>query len=212
MDKPAGLNFHYQDGDAGLAYLANVQFGPLWPVHRLDKLTSGLIIFARSQEAAARFQVLFSEHQIAKYYLAIASGKPKKKQGEIKGDMQKGRGGSWLLKRAQHNPARTRFFSQSIRERLRAYLLKPYTGKTHQLRVAMKSLGTPILGDRRYGGQVSDRGYLDAFALSFEWLGEHIELLRLPHQGEYFLSFGMGMPDGWETPWALFPDSCVNGC
>ncbi|CAG9000433.1 MAG: hypothetical protein CENE_02428 [Candidatus Celerinatantimonas neptuna] len=206
LDKPAGLNFHHQDGEAGLAQLAKTQFGDLWPVHRLDKLTSGLIIFAKSKEAAARFQILFSEHRIAKYYLALSHGKPKKKQGEIKGDMQKGRGGCWLLKRSQNNPAQTRFFSQVLHEGLRAYLLKPYTGKTHQLRVAMKSLGVPILGDSRYGGQISDRGYLDAFALCFEWQGEHIEMSRFPHQGANYQSLCSKVWCDWETPWALFPE------
>ena len=54
---------------------------------------------------------------------------------------------------------------------LRAVLMRPWTGRTHQLRVAMKALGAPLLGDTRYGGAASERLHLHAWALSFVWQG-----------------------------------------
>ncbi|MFM2484729.1 TIGR01621 family pseudouridine synthase [Celerinatantimonas yamalensis] len=203
LDKPAGVSFHCEENELGLAQLANQQFGTLWPVHRLDKLTSGLIIFAKSAQAAALFQTLFASHQMNKYYLALAYGKPKKKQGMITGDMQKARSGSWMLMRTLENPARTRFISQSLGDGLRGYLLRPSTGRTHQLRVMMKSLGTPILGDERYAGLRADRGYLDAFGLQFNWQGQAIEVMRLPNQGELFLVHQSQLTE-WLPPWQQF--------
>ena len=61
--------------------------------------------------------------------------------------MQKARNGAWKLCQSKENPAITRFESVSCEPNLRLFILKPQTGKTHQLRVAMKSLGSPILGD-----------------------------------------------------------------
>lgn len=202
VDKPARLNFHREEGEAGLAHLLGEQYGKLWPVHRLDKMTSGLVIFARSPASAAAFLPLFESHQIEKYYQAVASGKPKKKQGLVLGDMDKSRNGCWRLLRSRENPAKTRFISESLAPGIRAYLLRPYSGKTHQLRVMMKSLGTPILGDERYGGEHADRGYLDAFALRFYWQGERIEFSRACQSGELFCQYHQQL-ETWQYPWRL---------
>ena len=110
--------------------------------------------------------------QVKKQYLAISDHKPKKKQGLIQGDMAKGRRGAWLLTRSQENPAITRFTSLSLGEGRRLFFLSPLTGKTHQLRVAMKSLGAPILRDALYGGSPADRVYLHAWRLSLVYGGE----------------------------------------
>jgi len=61
--------------------------------------------------------------------------------------MLKARRGAWKLARSKESPALTEFVSTSLGQGLRLFLLRPYTGKTHQLRVAMKSLGAPIIGD-----------------------------------------------------------------
>ena len=184
--KPAGVSFHSEQC-AGFVVLAEELVNEkLYPVHRLDKVTSGLIILARNKEAAAEFTSLFSDHKINKFYLAVSDAKPKKKQGWIKGDMQKSRRGAFKLLKSQTNPAITRFYSKSIRPGLRAYLLKPFSGKTHQLRVAMKSISSPILGDTAYTASSSDRVYLHAFALSFQWKGQYKYFSYLPDTGKEF--------------------------
>ncbi|WP_427982427.1 TIGR01621 family pseudouridine synthase [Agarivorans sp.] len=187
VNKPSGLNFHTESGQLGVVELARQQFEQdLWPVHRLDKLTSGLLILAKNKTAAAHFQELFSQGLINKYYLAIASHKPKKKQGLIKGDMLKARNGSWKLGHTLNNPAVTQFFSYSLLPKRRLFLLKPHTGRTHQLRVALKSLGSPILGDSRYGGEAAQRGYLHAFALQFTWQQQLLSYVGLDNlDGEF---------------------------
>ena len=88
--KAPGVSFHSEDG-AGVVVQVEQALGmKLFPVHRLDKVTSGLLILARSSVAAAEFTELFSHHQIQKYYLALSLDKPKQKQGWVKGDMAPG--------------------------------------------------------------------------------------------------------------------------
>lgn len=199
--KPEGIGMHTEENQKGIVVSAAEQLGTeLWPVHRLDKVTSGILLLAKNKMAAARLSRLFSEHKVQKYYLAASAEKPKKKQGWIKGDMAKSRNGSWKLLRTQDNPAITRFVSQHHEQSgLRLYLLKPTTGKTHQLRVALKSLGAPILGDQRYGGKPADRTYLHAFALCFEDNGELIQLLLQPHSGNW-----PDRPTAWQQPEQCF--------
>jgi len=213
LNKPPGLNVHDEDGEPGvlqtLALSGNDE--ALWPVHRLDKITSGLLLVARQQEAARQLSMAFEARHIDKYYLAIGCGKPQKKQGWIIGDMQRARGGSWKLSRSKNNPAITYFISQSIGNGRRLFLLKPFTGKTHQLRVAMKALGSPILGDARYKGEAADRGYLHAYGLCLP------SEPALECWGEAPLRWTAPMADGeafqqpevaallaqWAEPWAL---------
>ncbi len=202
--KPAGVSFHSEQC-AGFVVLAEKLVNEkLYPVHRLDKVTSGLIILARNKEAAAEFTTLFSDHKINKFYLAVSDAKPKKKQGWIKGDMQKSRRGAFKLLKTQINPAITRFYSTSIRPGLRAYLLKPYSGKTHQLRVAMKSLGAPILGDSTYAGSKDERTNLHAYALQFSYKGQLKEYRCGYTFGSHLNEvFNADEFQEWFTPWTL---------
>ncbi|MDG6894101.1 TIGR01621 family pseudouridine synthase [Volucribacter amazonae] len=189
INKPCAISVHKDDQETGLTTLLARQLGKekLWLVHRLDKVTSGLLILALNIEAAKEFSRLFAEHRIHKTYLALSDHKPHKKQGTIIGDMKKARAGAWKLLRSREQPAITTFYSLSIVPRLRLFVLKPQTGKTHQIRVAMKSLGSPILGDHLYGNKSkTDRTYLHALKLEFDYLGQQIAVSCLPQQGEYW--------------------------
>lgn len=199
VNKPSGISMQQEQGQPdelsllqltlATAQQYDINLQRLWPVHRLDKATSGLVIFAKSAEAAAQFGELFAHQKITKHYIALAQGKPKKKQGWVKGDMEKGRNGSWLLKRSLLAPAITYFNSCAIESvhgnAIRFYLVTPKTGKTHQIRVALKSLGCPILGDERYKGNPADRCYLHAFCLEFNWQGKVISTKCEPAQGNW---------------------------
>jgi len=196
ISKSAGVNFH-DEGEHGAGLFSQVkrylleQFNitELYPIHRLDKMTSGLLIFAKNNESAKKFGELFNAHKVEKYYLAISDNKPTKKQGLIKGDMARSRRGMFKLMRTMDNPAITQFFSYSIGNKQRLYLLKPHSGKTHQLRVALSSIGAPILGDNLYNtNSIADRGYLHAYALRFKFLEQHHEFTLPPNEGDYFLS------------------------
>lgn len=171
VSKPAGIEYH---GDSGLVALIRQDNAQLIGVHRLDRDTTGAIIFAKNKEVASELGLMFQNREISKTYIALAGNKPSKKQGMISGDIVKTRGGSYTLKRSQDNPSITQFMSKSLFDGVRLYWLIPKTGRTHQLRVVLKSLGVPILGDKRYGGDSSDRMYLHAFKLEFDWKGEKI--------------------------------------
>ncbi|MFT6915938.1 MAG: tRNA pseudouridine32 synthase/23S rRNA pseudouridine746 synthase [Motiliproteus sp.] len=193
ISKSAGVDFHSQEEQPGLVpqVEAELGLGKLYPVHRLDTMTSGLLLLARDAESAEKINLEFRQQRVEKYYLALADRKPTKKQGQVSGDMAKGRRGSWLLLKTQTNPASTRFFSYSLSPGIRLFVLKPLTGRTHQLRVMMKSLGAAVLGDSRYHSRTpddlkQDRGYLHAYALSFEFDGQQFEYCVAPTEGTLF--------------------------
>ncbi|AMM81485.1 MULTISPECIES: TIGR01621 family pseudouridine synthase [Pasteurella] len=190
IDKPCGISVHKDEEAVGLTTLVAQQLDvpQVWLVHRLDKITSGLLLLALNQRAARALSLLFAEHRIQKTYLALSQHKPKKKQGLIVGDMQKARRGAWKLCPTKTNPAITRFHSISCEPNLRLFILKPQTGKTHQLRVAMKSLGSPILGDALYAGNSAeiDRTYLHAYRLQFDYQGQAFDIQSLPRCGQFF--------------------------
>jgi len=193
INKAPGINFHCEDGETGLfeEVKASLRCDSLFPVHRLDKITSGILVFAKNQQAAKDLSEQFRSRNVSKFYLAISDKKPKKKQGLIKGDMEKARRSSWKLCKSRENPAITQFFSHSIKPGMRLYLLKPRTGKTHQIRVALKSIGAPVFGDQLYGdawtASKADRGYLHAYALSFSLKNERYSFIAPPASGELFL-------------------------
>lgn len=216
INKPSGIGMHTEGDELGIIVqlqqllATNPSSTPLFPIHRLDKGTSGLLLVARNKAAAAIFGDLFSEHAIDKYYVAIGGHKPKKKQGLIEGDIAKSRNGSYKLLRTAKNPARSHFFSHSVPANnisgmhARLYILKPSTGRTHQLRVALKSIGAAILGDTRYGGEPAERLMLHASALRFLWNGEPQCFVCLPKQSNDFLALSWQQFPLIESPW-LYP-------
>ncbi|MGB1197946.1 MAG: TIGR01621 family pseudouridine synthase [Thalassotalea sp.] len=188
--KPENTNFHDEESiGEGLFNQVKSQLSltELYPVHRLDKMTSGLIIFAKTLACAQWFQQQFEQHTIEKYYIALSNKKPKKKQGLIKGDMVKARRGMWKLLRSQDNPAITQFFSVGLANKTRLFMLKPHSGKTHQIRVALNSLAAPIIGDAYYHPEpISNRGYLHAYALKFVYQEHLFQFTCLPNSGALF--------------------------
>ena len=207
--KNAGVNFHSEE-EAGFVVQVSQQANiPLLPVHRLDKMTSGLVIFAKSSEIAAQFGKMFESREIEKYYLAISMRKPKKKMGWVKADMGSARRGDYKLLPTMNNPAITQFISCALRTHERFFLIKPHTGKTHQIRVALKSLGSPIAGDERYAqadiARKEERGYLHAYALRFRLTGEVFSFVSSPDEGERFVSVECKTQlEAWNQPWELF--------
>lgn len=186
VNKDAGIDMHDDAGVPGLVSRVSASFGRnVYPVHRLDKVTSGLVLLAKNKEATSALSQAFADRQVKKTYLAISDRSPKKKQGWIKGDMAKGRNGCWKLLHSSDNPAVTYFQSVSLTiPHHRLYIVSPHTGKTHQIRVAMKSISAPILGDERYGGTEAERTYLHAWRLYFFYAGAEYSVEMAPCWGE----------------------------
>jgi len=192
INKHAGINFHSEDGEYGVVVAVEKFLNKkLFSVHRLDKMTSGLLLLAKSSQVANSLSELFKTQQIQKYYLAISDKKPKKSQGLIKGGMEKSRRSMWRLTRNTNNLAITQFFSCSLGDGKRLFVIKPKTGKTHQIRVALKSVGSAICGDPIYATENAfsfDRGYLHAYQIQFEYAGQEFNFSVLPDMGSMFLS------------------------
>lgn len=204
VDKHLPMEFHCNKDGVGLHehVKQTLRLNELFPIHRLDKDTTGLILFAKHKTAAQKLSQLFEQRNVDKYYIALSASQPKKKQGTVKGDMAPSRRGSYKLLSSTNSPAITQFKSVSIdvvyKQRvkdarsdfLKLFLLKPKTGKTHQLRVALKSLSAPVLGDHRYASaqeKTSDRMYLHAYQLAFHWRGTWCEFTSHPNVGEWFM-------------------------
>lgn len=194
IDKFPGVGFHGEAGAGGLtaALRADLGIASVYTVHRLDTMTSGLILFAKQRDIARELAAQFQRRDVEKWYVAISDRRPKKKQGLIIGDMERARRGMWKLAHTRTNPAVTRFYSRAYAENLRLFVVKPQTGKTHQIRVALKSIGAPVLGDPLYYRESAarddvDRGYLHSYALAFHLKGDEFRFVNMPTAGAYFV-------------------------
>ena len=208
--KKPNTSFHSENGEPGLFETVKQRegFSELYPVHRLDKVTSGILVMAKTADVNRQLVEAFRQRQIEKYYLALSNKKPLKKQGLIKGDMSPSRRGAYKLLPAHENPAITQFFSKSIVAGRRLFIIKPHTGKTHQIRVALKSIGAPITGDALYGdsqlASMSDRCYLHAFSIAFFINGAHYRYTQMPREGDYFCDeYFSSASAEWQEPWLL---------
>ena len=162
LNKPHGLAVQGGTGmkrhlDGMLKSLPNKKGEPPRLVHRLDRDTSGCLIVAKTKQAASHFGEVFRSRSARKIYWAIVAGNPHPQQGEISCFlMRQGTddGEQMVVVKngtpgAQHSMS---YYSttDTASRRFAWVTLKPVTGRTHQLRVHMAQLGTPIIGDPRY--------------------------------------------------------------
>ncbi len=159
MNKPAGLLSEPRGQYCPEKTLAD--FGYI--AHRLDRDTSGVVILAKTEEIQKFLKKQFQDRTVHKTYVAVVSGRPKLDEARI--DLPLIRD----LKRpttfrvdANGKEAETFYKVLKANDKYSMVELKPTTGRTHQLRVHMKYLGHPILGDPVYGEEKADRLYLHA--------------------------------------------------
>ncbi|MCE3233460.1 MAG: rluC [Rickettsiaceae bacterium] len=125
-------------------------------VHRLDKDTSGILLLARKTSVAAKFGEYFKNKNIEKIYWAIVVGVPEVNEGKVDLPLLKKDTGAGKEKVVVDEEGQTAitFFRvlEKVSDKMSLVELRPITGRTHQLRVHMAEIGTPILGDGKYGG------------------------------------------------------------
>ncbi len=167
IDKPAGLPVHAGPsskkaggGDNLENYFDALRFGLPRPpalAHRLDRDTSGCLALGRHPKALRKLHKLFAEGRVDKTYWAVTKGVPEKLSGTIDAPLKKlTRGSGWRVvlaaegdEGAQRTVTTYRVVTQ--KDGLAFIEAKPKTGRTHQIRVHLESLGAPLIGDPQYG-------------------------------------------------------------
>lgn len=149
-DKPSHV-----DSVRALPALLERRYGTLYPAHRLDTNTTGLVVMARGHKTRVELEKAFKDHTVRKKYVATVIGKPKADKGTLRG---------WLVKDSENGIVRV--FDKPVSGGLEAVTeyevvgsgqglstleLYPLTGRTHQLRAQLAHVGCPILGDGKYG-------------------------------------------------------------
>ena len=200
LDKPSGLPSQGGPGitrhvDGMAASLRDARGRRPLLVHRLDRDTSGLMVLAKGPAAASKLATGFRTRAIRKTYWAIVVGRPDPTEGVIDAALARlGGGGGALTVIADRDEedaaaARTEYRTLDSAARKMAWLeLEPLTGRTHQLRVHCEAIGTPILGDPKYG---LDRSRMDGFP---DRLHLHARALTLPHPAGGTLRLTAGLP------------------
>jgi tRNA pseudouridine65 synthase len=177
VDKPSGLLVHrgWDDDDDVAMFRARDALGGahVFPVHRLDRGTSGALVFARTKEAAAALSRMFEEGRVDKRYLALVRGTPPE-EGRIDYAIQKGEDGPRV-------PSVTRFrrLARSEVDRCSLVVAMPETGRLHQIRRHLRHIDHPLIGDVRHGSGAINRHYRANFAL--HRLALHASVIAFDH-------------------------------
>ena len=176
INKPADLPVLPDGWEPDAPYLRQLleeEFGQqIWVVHRLDKITSGVIVFARTAEAHRELNRQFERHEVEKVYQAIVEGVPPWDEHTARHMLQTnvGRKHRTVVVHKRGKNSETEF---KVLKRGQAQALieaHPKTGRTHQIRVHLSALGFPILGDTLYGAPETDlitRPALHAYSIAF---------------------------------------------
>ncbi len=159
--KPCGVSSQAcRDGASLINMLREDLGGEIYPVHRLDRETSGIIVYARTPGAAHALTEELQNSNVEKVYLAITLGAPREMSGEYRDLLYHDarRNKSYVVSCARRGvrEASLRYRTVEIQGSLSLVAVRLQTGRTHQIRVQFASRGTPIFGDRRYGGKPDD--------------------------------------------------------
>jgi len=155
VDKPAGLaSIPERDpsADCLLARLVALH-GRLLVVHRLDKGVSGVLVFARTEQAHRALCVQFEARRVAKTYLALVEGEMPGEAGRIDAPLRTFGSGRTGVDLARGKPCVTDWRVLERRPGSTLLEVSPLTGRRHQIRAHLWSVGHPIAGDERYGGR-----------------------------------------------------------
>lgn len=174
INKPSGLLTMPARGELAkekhLVGLLHQRFGKVFVVHRLDRDASGLILFARTEKAHRYYSGLFETRAVEKHYLVAVEGKVADKRGEI--DKPLKQRGSGRVSVAFDGKASVTSYEVLERHKSATVLdVSIATGRRHQIRAHMYSIGHPVIGDRMYGDAVKQARYprlmLHAWRLKF---------------------------------------------
>lgn len=198
--KPAGILSQSGDGADMISllnehFLLNGEKTQAFPVHRLDRETAGVMVYAKSSKSAAALSKQIEQNTVKKHYYAVVRGCPEEKSGVLKDllfrDKQKNK--SYTVKRMRKGVREASLEYEVIGENSGLSMLDIllHTGRTHQIRVQFSSRKMPLYGDGRYGG---GGGSLALFAHTLEFCH--------PVSGEKMIF--SDKPDMTAEPWNMF--------
>ena len=156
INKSSGaLSIPDRSGRRGLSILEHLELrSPTFTVHRLDRETSGIMLFAKNKDIHKELNIQFQEREVEKCYLALAVGAPWDDEFEVDAAIIPGKSHTIksLIHAVRGKPSLTKF---EVVQKYRGYTLLhawPFTGRTHQIRVHLEHMQIPIIGDDMYGG------------------------------------------------------------
>jgi pseudouridine synthase, RluA family len=199
INKPAGLLVlpdRYDHTLLNLYDLLKETFGTIFVVHRIDRETSGVVLFAKTAEAHAQLNTAFEQRQVEKKYRAIVAGTSHTDSGSINLPIIENEHGVRKMKidTKKGKEARTDY---TVMERFDGYALveaRPHTGRTHQIRVHLSAIGLPILADPLYG---DGRGFfLSTIKRNYQGKEEEQPLLGRTALHAFSLSFSHPVTSG----------------
>lgn len=172
IDKPSGLlsvpldGEHYHRHALGLLRRYK-ETDQIFAVHRIDRETSGVLLFARGKESEERLKELFERHELKRQYFAIVEGRIKENQGVWNAPLKELP--SFEVVSAEDGKPSCTYYTVQRRSAKYSYLLLELeTGRKHQIRVHCKLAGHPVVGDQRYGSTENPMKRLGLHSYSIE--------------------------------------------
>ena len=162
VNKPANMEVEGEDGLKDRIEVANAE-KTLYPVHRLDRNTMGLVIFALTPQAQTELETAFKDRLVDKFYHAIVIGKPKTPTATLKAFLFKDAKKSLAIisqtPKTGYLPIETRYSFVESKGELSLLEVKLITGRTHQIRAHLAHENLPVLGDGKYGPNSVNKKY-----------------------------------------------------
>lgn len=165
--KPRKIETINESGDSLLDALEKQKNEKYFAVHRLDRNTEGLVVFAKNEEAKNSLDMAFKNRTIHKYYLALVVGVPATKQAELVAYLKKDEANSLVLvsdkKDVGFEEIKTNYKVVKENENSAVLEVELLTGKTHQIRAHLAHIGYPIIGDEKYGNAKINKAFSKRF-------------------------------------------------
>jgi len=223
LDKPAGIAVVGERHAADLVDLAREAGEDVMPAHRIDKVTSGAVVFAKTAEAHASLARQFNRRSIEKAYLAIVRGDDVPASGSIDLPLAVGRKSrvrvaaprssievdpvthAWSVSESavfadkRNYPARTDFGRAGPAGPVTLVVAQPVSGRRHQIRVHLAWIGLPILGDPLFVGPPAPRTFLHAWQVVFDapWAGGERVTVAAPPGADFWAPLGGETAEHW---------------